>query len=102
MEVVKPRRVQEYWEKHRRAKPSLEEWLAKTKAAKWANIADVRQTFRTADPVKVESGRTVTVFDIGGGNFRLITAIHYNWSKVFVLRFMTHAEYDKDTWKDSL
>lgn len=34
--------------------------------------------------------------------YRLITAIHYNLVKVFVLRFMTHAEYSKDRWKDEL
>ena len=27
---------------------------------------------------------------------------HYNRQKVFVLRFMTHAEYDKDRWKKEL
>jgi mRNA interferase HigB len=32
----------------------------------------------------------------------LSTAIHYNTARLFVLRFMTHAEYDRDTWKDSL
>jgi len=28
--------------------------------------------------------------------------IHYDTGKVFLLRFLTHAEYDKDRWKTEL
>jgi mRNA interferase HigB len=42
------------------------------------------------------------VFNICGNAYRLICAIHYNTGKVFLLRFLTHAEYDKDRWKDEL
>ncbi|MBN9691277.1 MAG: type II toxin-antitoxin system HigB family toxin [Verrucomicrobia bacterium] len=31
-----------------------------------------------------------------------ITAIHYNRQEVFTLQFLTHADYDKDTWKNTL
>jgi hypothetical protein len=51
-----------------------------------------------ADAVKVGSGRPVVVFDIAGNKFRLLTAIHYNLKKVFVLRFLTHAQYSKGKW----
>ena len=34
--------------------------------------------------------------------FRLITAIHYDTQRVFVMRFLTHAEYDRNRWKDTL
>jgi mRNA interferase HigB len=84
------------------ARPSLEQWLMRTKAANWTNIADLRQTFPSADPVRVTSGRTVIVFNIAGNRYRLLTAIHYNLRKVFVLRFLTHAEYTRETWKDEL
>jgi len=100
--IIKPIRLQDYWTLHRRARPSLEDWLKKAKAARWRNYADARRTFRTADPVVVASGRTITVFDIGGGNYRLITAVHYNTGKLFILRFLTHAEYDKEQWKAEL
>jgi mRNA interferase HigB len=41
----------------------------------------------------------VTVFNIKGIRYRLVTAVHYNTRLVYVLRFLTHAEYDKDDWK---
>lgn len=77
-------------------------WLARTREAMWANLAETRKTFPTADAVKVDSRRTATVFDIRGNEFRLITAIHYNTQLVFTMKFMTHAEYSKDRWKGDL
>jgi len=100
--VIKPARVREYWTRYRRARPSLENWLAKTRAAEWKNLLEVRRTFPHADPVTGGSGRKVVVFNIGGGNYRLITAIHYNRNNVYVLRFLTHADYSKERWKDEL
>lgn len=102
MNVIKPSRIREYWIQSRRARPSLEDWLKKARAAQWGSLVDVRRTFPHADPVKVASGRKVVVFNIGGGNYRLITAIHYNRGNLYVLRFLTHAEYDRDRWKDEL
>jgi mRNA interferase HigB len=102
MRIIKPTRLREYWTRHPQAKPSLEQWLMRTRAAHWASIVDLRQTFPSADPVRVASGRTVVVFNIAGNQYRLITAIHYNMRKVFVLRLLTHAQYDKETWKDEL
>ncbi len=102
MRIIKSTRIREYCSQHPQARPSLEQWLMRTKAAHWASVADLRQTFPSADPVRVASGRAVVVFNIAGNRYRLITAIHYNMRKVFVLRFLTHAEYDKETWKDTL
>ena len=102
MRIIKPTRLREYWTLYPQARPSLEQWLMRTKAAIWASIADLRQTFPSADPVRVTSGRTIVVFNIAGNRYRLLTAIHYNMRKVFVLRFLTHAEYTRETWKDEL
>ena len=53
------------------------------------------------DVFKVESGRQVHCFDVGGNNLRVITAIHHSkqHSTIYVLEIMTHAEYSKHTWK---
>jgi mRNA interferase HigB len=40
--------------------------------------------------------------NIGGNKYRLIAAIHYNRQRVYVLRLLTHAEYGKNLWKDTL
>jgi mRNA interferase HigB len=102
MRVVKPSRLQEFARVYARARKSLENWYAVAKKAHWRNLVDLRRTLSNADEVKVASGKTVVVFNIGGNDFRLICAIHYDREKVFVLRFMTHAEYSKNNWKDTL
>jgi mRNA interferase HigB len=52
--------------------------------------------------VRVRSDNPVVVFNIAHNRYRLITAVHFNREKVFVLRFLTHKEYDRDQWKDDL
>jgi mRNA interferase HigB len=98
--IVKPSTVRAFERRH--AAAALERWLDIADAANWRTLHDVRRSFRSADEVRVASGRTVVIFNIAGNRYRLITAIHYNRRKVFVLRFMTHAEYDKERWKDEL
>lgn len=102
MRIITSTRLRTYWTHHPHAKSSLEHWLALTRAAEWFHFPDVRRTFPGADLVIVSSGRTVVIFNIGGNKYRLITAIHYNTRKVFVLRFLTHAEYDSQGWKEDL
>jgi hypothetical protein len=41
------------------------------------------------------------VFDVGNNRFRVIARINYGHSKLFALRVMDHAEYDKQGWVDS-
>lgn len=78
-------------------------WLQIVEAAEWSRSLDVRATFgKAVDAAIVASGRTVTIFDICGTRYRLITAIHYDRRKVFILPLLTHAEYSKDLWKEQL
>lgn len=88
--------------KHPNAAPYLEAWRKVVRNAGWRNLADVRQFYASADNVKTASGRVVVVFNASGNNYRLIAALHYNRQIAFVLRFLTHAEYSKDRWKDEL
>lgn len=80
----------------------LEAWRLAVRLADWKNIADVRKTYPSADPVRAESGRTVTVFNVCGNAYRLLTAIHYDKRRLYTLRLLTHAEYDKNRWKKEL
>lgn len=80
----------------------LQAWRLVVRAAEWRNIGDVRRTYPSADPVKVMSGRTVTVFNVCGNDSRLLTAIHYNKQRVYTLQILTHAEYNKNNWKKEL
>jgi mRNA interferase HigB len=102
MKIIKLARLRAYAKVHPIAAANLEHWVGITKTDNWTNFQDVKCTLNNADTVEVASGRSVVVFNIAGNKFRLITAIHYDMRKVFVLRFLTHAEYSKDKWKNEL
>jgi mRNA interferase HigB len=70
--------VMKWAAQYRDAAETLAAWLQNATDAEWRNLAEVRRTYPHADPVMVESGRTVVVFNIRGNRYRLITAIHYN------------------------
>ncbi|MCL1463001.1 type II toxin-antitoxin system HigB family toxin [Argonema galeatum] len=61
----------------------------------WQNLDELRQDFASADLVV-----NLTVFNIGGNNYRLITLVDYEKQKVFIRHVLTHAEYDKEDWKN--
>jgi mRNA interferase HigB len=98
MRIIKDTRLREYAKQHSRAASSLRLWLTITRDADWKTFEDVRQTFKTADQITLPSYRVV-VFDIGGGAFRLITAIHFNRGIVYIRKFLTHAHTAKATGK---
>ncbi len=99
MWIIKESVLDQYAREHARAAVSLLQWRAIVREQHWRSFVELRQTYRKADAVKVKSGRVVTVFDIAGGRFRLLTAINYNTGIILILNFLTHAEYDKESWK---
>lgn len=80
----------------------MDVWRKTVKAATWRNLVDMRQSYPDTDVVKVRSGRTVLIFNIRRNDYRLITAAHFNRQIIYTLRLMTHAEYSKDRWKETL
>jgi mRNA interferase HigB len=102
MNVIARRRLQAWSEGYAEISRSLEQFYRTILHAKWQSLQDVRRIYRDADAVTVASGKTVTVFNIGGNKFRLVVAIHYNRQRVYLLRLMTHAEYSKNRWQKKL
>ena len=102
MRIIAEGTIRQWANEHARAASSLRQWVRVVRAVRWRSFAELRRTFPSADWVSVKSGRKVAVFNIGGNEFRLVCAVHFNTEMVFALRFMTHAEYSKDTWKKDL
>ncbi len=86
------------WRSAVAADPTLEgplaEWHKIASNAEWKSIVDVRKVYPHADFVD-----PFTVFNIRGGNYRLIVKIEYRWQLIFVKHVLTHAEYAKGAWK---
>jgi len=92
--------------KHRDARAWTARWRTVVEAANWQNLNDVRFSFASADGVRVP-GRggvvvVVTVFKVKGNEYRLLTVISYQLQSVIVVDVLTHAEYDRDKWKDRI
>ncbi len=100
--IVTQKRLREYAEQYPAARASLLHWEKTVLAASWRHPADLKLTFNAVDAVKVASGHTVYVFNIEQNAHRLVAAIHFNTGMVFVLRLMTHREYDRGHWKAEL
>jgi len=93
MWVVSLRRLREFWGIHPNAEIPLRGWFTQSSSADWRNFSELRETFSSADLVG-----NCTVFNIGGNKFRLIARVFYRSHKVYVLRVMTHREYDREDW----
>jgi mRNA interferase HigB len=102
MWIISPRAIKQFQAKYVSAASPLDGWLRVAQRARWRSLADVRRDYPHADAVTVHSRRVVTVFNVGGNKFRLIAAIHYNTQVIFVLRLLTHEQYDAEGWKRQL
>ena len=102
MRIIKEAFLVAAGREHPPAARHLDLWRKFVRAATWNNLVDVRMTYPDTDTVGVRSGRRVLVFNIRRNDYRLIVAAHFNRQIVYALRFMTHAEYSKDRWKETL
>jgi mRNA interferase HigB len=97
--VISRARLVEFWEARKAdaalAERDLSAWYKIARGASWANHAELRQTFGTADRV----GNCV-VFDVGNNRFRLIGRLNFARGIIYVLKVMDHAEYDRGRWAD--
>ena len=102
MRIIKEKFLREAAEQYPKAAKYLTGWTAAVRGAAWQNLAEVRASYGSADMVRVRSGRPVIVFNVCGNTYRLIVALHFKSQIAYVLRFLTHAEYDRDKWKEDL
>jgi len=100
--IVREKALEDAARRYPKSAAYLATWVKIVRNASWRNIADVRASYPSADMVRVRSGKPVYVFNVCGNAYRLVVALHFNTQMAFTLRFLTHAEYSKDRWKDDL
>jgi mRNA interferase HigB len=86
--------------RYREAAKWMAAWRRTVESANWHSLEDVRMAYPTADGVKNRHGAIVTVFNVKGGNYRLLALIHYGNQAVYEIDLLSHGEYDKNTWKE--
>jgi mRNA interferase HigB len=95
MHLISIRHLRESAAKYSDVDTQIEDWYATVKRANWNSLEDVRLIYSNAEAVG-----NFTVFNIKGNNYRLIVGIDYEDRTVYFKYFLTHAEYDKDKWKN--
>jgi mRNA interferase HigB len=70
--VVSHKAIRLFCAAHPHASTPLDHWYRVAKRAGWTNLAEVKQTFNSADFVA-----PYVVFDIGGNKYRLMAEINF-------------------------
>lgn len=92
MEILNSRLIKKFIRKHNDADIPLQDWMTKASTARWRNNSDVHKTFNNAEHL----GKQKFIFNIGGNNFRMVAMVWIVNEKVYILKLLTHAEYDKE------
>lgn len=96
MELVNIRAIERFVRTCRDAGKWLANWIDVAKAASWHSLHDVRQQFPSAGGGALKGGAVVTVFNVKGNEFRLLTSIRYTTQRIVILDVLTHEEYDRE------
>ena len=91
MRIIAKGTLREFWGKHAFCRKDLEIWYLMASKASWHGPQAVKRQFPKASII----GNNRVVFNIHGGNYRLIVKFAYK-SQIGYIRFIgTHSEYDK-------
>ena len=98
MNVISRPTLRGFCQRHADAKEWLEAWLHVAERATWKSLEDVRCVYPTVDQVG-----SCLVFD-KGNDYRLVVRVSYanrrTRGTLFLKHFLTHAEYNKNRWKN--
>lgn len=89
MRVISRKPLREFGEKHPEAAQRLSDWFRVMERSTFRTPAELKYRFPSVSFVG-----DITIFNIGGNNYRISVNVRYEWGTVFVRRVMTHAEYD--------
>ncbi|MEM9538932.1 MAG: type II toxin-antitoxin system HigB family toxin [Cyanobacteria bacterium P01_E01_bin.42] len=95
MHVISRKKLREFCRKHANSCESLDDWYKTACQASWTNLIEVQEIYPQAEAVG-----DFTVFNIKGNQYRLIASINYIKQVIYLKYVLTHAEYDKENWKN--
>jgi mRNA interferase HigB len=76
------------------ARSALQVWFDTAIEAEWRNLEDIRKSFPATD-----MAGDLAIFNIRGNNYRLIVRMVFQYKRIYIKEFLTHAEYDKGGWR---
>jgi mRNA interferase HigB len=97
MRIISRRTLREFVERRRgykdqaALKAALDAWFDEVKKARWSGTADVKRSYATASIVSADR----IVFNIKGNDYRLVVAVDFEKSIVWIKWIGTHRDYDE-------
>ena len=97
MRIIARRTLREFvaartgYKDHTALKGALDAWFDEVKKARWSSAADVKCSYATASIVSADR----VVFNIKGNDYRLVVAVDFEKSIVWIKWIGTHRDYDK-------
>jgi mRNA interferase HigB len=99
MHIIARPALDEAMKRHPDAAGWLKHWWKVAGTERWEHLHAVRVVYPAIDQVDC-----CLVFNVRGNKYRLICRVTYanQWQRgtLLVKHFLTHAEYDKDDWKE--
>jgi mRNA interferase HigB len=99
--VISRKKLKDFYE----AKPerkqhaaAFNDWFKLARRARWQNFQNTKATFGQTDAAIGDTGRTATIFDIGGNKYRIVAHVDYMRQTIKIEAVMDHKEYDKKRW----
>ena len=80
----------------RRYTKAFDVWFKIARKAHWRNFQDTRATFGQTDTAVGYTGRTATIFDIGGNKYRVIAVVNFEKQALLIEEVWTHEEYSRE------
>lgn len=95
MHIISRKKLRNFCKQHADCCDALDDWYIIASKANWGNLVEVQAVYPQAEAVS-----NFTVFNIKGNKYRLIASISYEKQVIYVKYVLTHAEYDKNNWKN--
>ena len=75
----------------RALKAALDAWFDEVKKARWSNTGELKRLYATASIVSADR----VVFNIKGNDYRLVAAVDFEKSIVWIKWIGSHRDYDR-------
>ena len=95
MHVISRQKLRDYCQTHADFCDALDDWYKIASQANWTQLIEVPTIYPQAEAVGI-----FTIFNIKGNKYCLIVSLNYQKQIVYIKYILTHAEYDKENWKN--
>ena len=94
LRIISKRKIRDFQATHPRAQDALKHWANIVEESDWLNPGELRASICTVDFVD-----GLSVFDVGGNKYRVITFGSYRRQILYIKQILTHVEYSTGSWK---